>query len=91
MKVVVSHLYHDRDVFLRELLSNSGDALEKQRFASLTDPKVRFDCYYFRVEMDNEADRHQPFDLKVMDSAPALNITILADAPSKRLIIRGKI
>ncbi|PLW24357.1 hypothetical protein PCASD_06561 [Puccinia coronata f. sp. avenae] len=63
MKVVVSHLYHDRDVFLRELLSNSGDALEKQRFASLTDPKV-------------------------MDSAPALNITILADAPSKRLIIR---
>ncbi|POV96198.1 hypothetical protein PSHT_15271 [Puccinia striiformis] len=63
MKVVVSHLYHDRDVFLRELLSNSGDALEKLRFASLTDPKV-------------------------MDSAPALNITIVADVPSKRLIIR---
>lgn len=63
MKVVVSHLYHDRDVFLRELLSNSGDALEKLRFASLTDPKV-------------------------LDSAPALNITIVADVPSKRLIIR---
>lgn len=63
MKVVVSHLYHDRDVFLRELLSNSGDALEKLRFASLTDPKV-------------------------LDSAPALNITLVADLPSKRLIIR---
>lgn len=41
MRVVVSHLYHDRDVFMRELISNSGDALEKLRFASLTDSKVR--------------------------------------------------
>ncbi|KAI8447634.1 Hsp90 protein-domain-containing protein [Phakopsora pachyrhizi] len=63
MKVVVSHLYHDRDVFLRELVSNSGDALEKLRFASLTDPTV-------------------------LDTAPALNISIIADKPSKRLIIR---
>lgn len=63
MKVVVSHLYHDRDVFLRELISNSGDALEKLRFASLTDPQV-------------------------LDTAPALNISIIADKPTKRLIIR---
>lgn len=40
MRVVVSHLYHDRDVFLRELISNSGDALEKLRFQSLTDSSV---------------------------------------------------
>ncbi|KAH9817316.1 Hsp90 protein-domain-containing protein [Melampsora americana] len=63
MRVVVSHLYHDRDVFLRELISNSGDALEKLRFASLTDSSV-------------------------LDTAPALNISIMADKPSKRLIIR---
>lgn len=63
MKVVVSHLYHDREVFLRELLSNSGDALEKLRFNSLTKPEI-------------------------LDSAPALNISVIADLPSKRLIIR---
>ncbi|KAH8915673.1 hypothetical protein BT69DRAFT_862336, partial [Atractiella rhizophila] len=40
MRVVVSHLYHDRDVFLRELVSNAGDALEKLRVVSLTEPKV---------------------------------------------------
>ncbi|MBW0505554.1 hypothetical protein O181_045269 [Austropuccinia psidii MF-1] len=63
MKLVVSHLYHDRYVFLRELISNSGDALEKLRFNSLTDPSA-------------------------LDTAPALNISIVADKPSKRLIIR---
>jgi heat shock protein beta len=35
MSVVVSHLYHHRDVFLRELVSNAGDALEKARLESL--------------------------------------------------------
>ena len=40
LRVVVSHLYHHRDVFLRELISNSGDALEKLRFQSLTDRSV---------------------------------------------------
>ncbi|GAA5882817.1 hypothetical protein JCM16303_002473 [Sporobolomyces ruberrimus] len=40
MRVVVSHLYHDKDVFVRELLSNANDAVEKVRFLSLTDSKV---------------------------------------------------
>jgi heat shock protein beta len=37
---VVSHLYHHRDVFLRELTSNSGDAIEKTRLLALTDASV---------------------------------------------------
>ncbi|GAA5923818.1 heat shock protein Hsp90 family protein [Sporobolomyces koalae] len=40
MKVVVSHLYHDKDVFVRELLSNANDAVEKARFLALTDPTI---------------------------------------------------
>ncbi|GAA5870032.1 hypothetical protein JCM3774_004341 [Rhodotorula dairenensis] len=40
MRVVVSHLYNDRDVFVRELLSNANDALEKVRLVSLTDPAI---------------------------------------------------
>ncbi|GAA5991318.1 hypothetical protein JCM10908_003254 [Rhodotorula pacifica] len=40
MRVVVSHLYNDRDVFVRELLSNANDALEKVRLVSLTDSEI---------------------------------------------------
>ena len=38
--LTVQHLYHHRDVFLRELTSNSGDAIEKVRLLALTDSSV---------------------------------------------------
>ena len=40
MSVVVSHLYHHKDVFLRELTSNAGDAISKTRILALTDPSI---------------------------------------------------
>ena len=39
-KIVINSLYSHRDVFLRELISNSNDALEKLRLTSLTEPAV---------------------------------------------------
>ncbi|GAA5930366.1 hypothetical protein JCM3775_004369 [Rhodotorula graminis] len=63
MRVVVSHLYHDRDVFVRELLSNANDALEKVRLMALTNPSI-------------------------LAPAENLNVTVLADAESGRIVIR---
>ncbi|KAH8739253.1 heat shock protein 90 [Cryptosporidium ryanae] len=37
MDIIINSLYSQKDVFLRELLSNSADALEKVRFISVTD------------------------------------------------------
>lgn len=37
LKVVGSALYHDKSAFLRELVSNAADALEKYRVLSLTE------------------------------------------------------
>ncbi|OLQ18031.1 Hsp90 family protein [Cryptosporidium hominis] len=37
MDIIINSLYSQKDVFLRELLSNSADALEKARFISVTD------------------------------------------------------
>lgn len=39
-KIVINSLYSHRDVFLRELISNANDALEKLRLTSLTNREV---------------------------------------------------
>jgi len=36
LEIVTHSLYTDKEIFLRELLSNSSDALEKQRYLEVT-------------------------------------------------------
>jgi len=37
MDIIINSLYQDKDVFLRELVSNAADACDKRRFLALTD------------------------------------------------------
>ncbi len=62
LQIVVESLYKNDEVFLRELISNASDALEKRRYLSLQDEKkkadeklgieVKFDDQYIEV-IDN--------------------------------------
>jgi len=36
MDIIINSLYSNRDVFLRELVSNAADACDKKRFLSIT-------------------------------------------------------
>src|SRR5512137_1544640 len=40
LNILIHSLYKDREVFLRELLSNASDALNRLRFEMLTNPEV---------------------------------------------------
>jgi len=40
LDLVVHSLYSERDIFLRELVANAADAIDRRRFEGLTDPSV---------------------------------------------------
>jgi len=40
LDLVVHSLYSDREIFLRELVANAADALDRRRFAALTEPAL---------------------------------------------------
>ncbi|KDQ20503.1 hypothetical protein BOTBODRAFT_50594 [Botryobasidium botryosum FD-172 SS1] len=49
--IVINSLYSHRDVFLRELISNANDALEKLRITSLTDKTVLNDPLNITIKL----------------------------------------
>ena len=40
LNIVINSLYSDRDIFLRELLSNASDAIHKRKFSGQTNPAI---------------------------------------------------
>lgn len=58
LRLVVNSLYSNKEVFLRELVSNASDALDKLRFESLSRPELLPEGTTFRIRiLPNDDDK----------------------------------
>ncbi|HEY0476388.1 MAG TPA: molecular chaperone HtpG [Kofleriaceae bacterium] len=55
LDLMVHSLYSDKDIFLRELVSNASDALDKLRFEQLTRTELEATDLHIRIEADRTA------------------------------------
>jgi len=56
MDIIINSLYTDKNVFLRELVSNAADALEKARFHSVQDESFLGDTSDLEVKVEHDPD-----------------------------------
>jgi len=65
LDIVIHSLYSQKEIFIRELISNASDALDKLKFESLTNPALTSDQNPFEIRLEtNKNDQ----TLKIMDT-----------------------
>src|SRR6201988_82178 len=51
LDIVVHSLYSEKDIFLRELISNASDACDKLRYEAITQPELTGDDADFQIKI----------------------------------------
>jgi len=77
LDIVAHSLYSQKEVFLRELISNASDACDKLRYRSLTEPNLLDDGGEFKIEIaiDSKAKT-----LRISDNGIGMDKDDLVDA-----------
>ena len=87
LQLMIHSLYSNRDIFLRELVANAADAIDKARFASLTNTELARD-WQIRLSIDKTAKTLTITDNGIGMTADevAANIGTIAKSGTKEFI-----
>ncbi len=55
LNLIINSLYSNKEIFLRELISNSSDAIDKLRFKAQTDEAILGNDGEFRIKIERDA------------------------------------
>jgi molecular chaperone HtpG len=90
LELMIHSLYTNKDIFLRELISNASDALDRLRFEALTQPELLADenTLEIRLEPDPQARTLTIHDTGIGMSRDEIisNIGIIAKSGTRQLL-----
>ena len=94
LNLMVHSIYTNKEIFLRELISNGSDAIDKLKFKALTDTELLKDSNEFKIEIKADKDKNQ---LIIEDTGIGMtfdevneNIGTIAKSGSKAFIEKFK-
>lgn len=70
LDIVVNSLYSERQIFLRELISNASDALDKLKYMALTHPEMSKEAGEPKIKIIPDADKRT---LTIEDNGIGMN------------------
>ncbi len=71
LDLMIHSLYSQKEIFLRELISNSSDAIDKLRFESLSHPEWNVDTSQFKIQLVPDV---QQKTLKIIDNGIGMDL-----------------
>jgi molecular chaperone HtpG len=77
LNLIIHSLYSNREIFVRELVSNSSDALDKLKFLTLTDEKFKSLVYEPRVDISFDSENKST--ITISDNGIGMNKQDLED------------
>jgi molecular chaperone HtpG len=76
LDIIVHSLYSEREIFLRELVSNASDAIDKLRFESIADPALAGGDSEWRIELRVDKDAGT---LSIIDNGIGMSAETIVD------------
>ncbi len=70
MELMINSIYTNKEIFLRELISNASDAIDKLNYKSLTDRKIKVDKNDFEIKVNIDKEKRT---LTISDNGIGMN------------------